>query len=183
MCLKDEPQCSIQAKCGIFCKCVCVDKQLIRDGFPDWKCSPLSCVYLLGSRNTCDIFNALKKVVVRNGFKNMKIYQYYSAGCPCPVSMSQYGLTKEREREDEVDLKQSRYILALQQFSGGGVTQFQNSSKDGKHMASLGTIGTSSHFCGLSNWVVSGLSHLAVLLTARFARLVHRTGPVTVKQN
>ena len=97
--------------------------------------------------------------------------------------MSQYGLTKEKERQDEVDLKQSRYILALQHLSGGGVTQLKNSSKDGKHMASLGTIGTSSHFCGLSHWVVSGLSHLAVLLTARFARLVHRTGPVTVKQN
>ena len=101
-----------------------------------------------------------------------------SVHCLC----HKYGLTKERER-DEVDLKQSRYILTLQQFSGGGVTQFQKSSKDGKHMASLGTIWTSSHICGLSHREVSGLSHLAVLLTARFARLVHRTGPVTVKHN
>ena len=126
-----------------------------------------------------------KKLWSETVSKTWKYINIIQLAVQCPLSMSQYGLTKEKERQDEVDLKQSRYILALQQFSGGGVTQFQNSSKDGKHMASLtlGTIGTSSHFCGLSNWVVSGLSHLAVLLTARFARLVHRTGPVTVKQN
>ena len=126
-----------------------------------------------------------KKLWSETVSKTWKYINVIQLAVQCPLSMSQYGLTKEKERQDEVDLKQSRYILALQQFSGGGVTQFQNSSKDGKHMASLTlrTIGTSSHFCGLSNWVVSGLSHLAVLLTARFARLVHRTGPVTVKQN